>query len=43
VPAAQEIFTTGDITRFYTDKRLGKWKGREKEMEDYERRHFCCK
>jgi hypothetical protein len=41
-PAAQEIFTTGDITRFYADKRLGKWKGREKEMEDYERRIFAA-
>jgi hypothetical protein len=42
VPAAQEIITTGDITRFYTDKQLGKWKGREKEMEDYERRIFAA-
>jgi hypothetical protein len=36
--AVQEIFTTGDITRFYADKRTGRWKGREQEAAEYERR-----
>jgi hypothetical protein len=35
--AEPQYFTTGDISRFYTDLRMGKWKGREKEAEAYER------
>ena len=31
-----ETFTTGDITRFYADKRTGRWKGREAEADAYE-------
>jgi hypothetical protein len=34
--ADTETFTTGDITRFYADKRTGKWKGREAEADAYE-------
>jgi hypothetical protein len=35
--AEPQYFTSGDISRFYTDLRTGKWKGREKEAEAYER------
>jgi hypothetical protein len=41
-PAGQEFFTTGDISRYYTDLRLGRWKGREKEAADYERRFIVA-
>jgi hypothetical protein len=34
--AEPQFFTTGDISRFYTDLRTGKWKGREKEATAYE-------
>ena len=38
VPAEPEAFTSGDIARFYQDKQLGRWKGREAEMDAYEQR-----
>jgi len=38
VPAEPETFTSGDIARFYQDKQLGRWKGREAEMDAYEQR-----
>jgi len=34
--AEPQFFTTGDISRYYADLRLGKWKGREKEAAAYE-------
>lgn len=42
-PAADsEIFTTGDISRFYADKRTGRWKGREAEADAYEAKIFAA-
>jgi len=38
VPAEPETFTSGDISRFYQDKQLGRWNGREAEMDAYEQR-----
>lgn len=37
-PAEPEIFTSGDVSRFYADKTAGKWRGREAECEAYERK-----
>lgn len=37
-PAEPEIFTSGDVSRFYADKTAGKWRGRETECEAYERK-----
>ena len=39
VPAEPETFTSGDIAKFYQDKNLGRWKGREADMDAYEITH----
>jgi hypothetical protein len=39
-PAGPQHFTTGDITRFYTDRTAGRWKGREAEANAYEAEIF---
>lgn len=41
-PADKEIITTGDITRFYADKTAGRFRGREKEADAYEREIFAA-
>jgi hypothetical protein len=41
-PVDAEIITSGDITRFFADKSAGRWKGREKEADAYERRIFAA-
>jgi hypothetical protein len=41
-PAEPEIFTTGDISRFYADKQAGRWRGREAEADAYERQIFAA-
>src|SRR5215207_792846 len=40
--AEAQFFTTGDITRFYTDRTAGRWKGREKEANAYEAALFAA-
>lgn len=37
-PAEPEIITNGDIARFYANKTAGRWKGREAEADEYERK-----
>jgi chemotaxis protein histidine kinase CheA len=39
---AEEIITTGDIARFYTDLQKGRWKGREDEAKQYEAKIFAA-
>lgn len=41
-PAEKPIFTAPQIAQFYTEKTLGKWKGREKEAKDMEAAIFTA-
>lgn len=41
-PAAPEVITTADISRFYSDLRAGRFKGKEKIAEEYEQKIFAA-
>lgn len=41
-PAEKPIFTTSQITKFFTEKGMGKWRGREKQAQEMEAAIFLA-